>query len=229
MKVADIKYCLILTIGLFWIFPSGCNSDDGPATEVVTQYDIVCLRTQDKTGTTFTLTKPAGGNLITYKANQLLDTTKVHVGDRCLLAYQISNGIEPYKNGQIKALGYSTINNDKLRKGSAEEITNLQHDGIYLMSAWQSEDFLNLRMMLPYTTETRLLTIVADESTLDNEYPDCYLVHQLQEPVNTFDRECYLSVDMSSLRKLESCRGFNLILKNTNLKRDLYHFDLLKY
>lgn len=216
-----------IIIGLLWMLPTGCSGDNGPATESVTLYDIVCLRSQDKSGTTYTLTKPAGVSLITYTSRQLLDTTRVHVGDRCLLAYRMNDGKEPYTTGPIEARGYSPIYNETLHRAPLVEIVNNRGDGVYLMSLWQSEDFLNLRLRLPYTAGKRVLTIIVDESTLDKEYPDCYLVHDVEDGVNTFDREYYLSVDMGSLRKYPTCRGFNLILKNTNLDRDNYAFDFL--
>lgn len=223
------KYTIaLLTVIVAWL-PTACSSDEGPATEEVTLYDIVCLRSQEKTGTTFTMTKPAGTRLITYHSSQLLDTTRVHVGDRCLLAYRTGSGAEAYKSGQITALGYSVITNDKLRKGASEDIAVWDTDAVYMMSVWQSEDFLNMRLKLPYTTAERNLMVVVDESTLGNEYPDCYLIHKLLEPVNTFDREYYLSVDMGALRKKTDCKGFNLVLKNLNLKKDNYHFELLDY
>ena len=204
------------------------DGSDGPLTEEITSYDIVCLSEFDsKTGSTFTMTKPYGNDLITYIAPQLLDTTLVHVGDRCLLAYRTNNQ-EPYKSGHITAVGYSLINNDNLRR-PGNNITAADSDPIYLMSAWMSQDFLNLRLKLPYTQVGRQLYVAVEERTISDEYPVCHLIHRLDEPVNTFDREGYLSVDMGALRTLPCCKGFILKVNNSNLTTDSFSFKLLNY
>ena len=105
-------------------------------------------------------------------------------------------------------------------------VENWDRDPVYMISAWMSQDYLNIRARLPYDTKERLLAVMVDESSLDNEYPDCYLIHRLEEPVNTFERNYYTSFDMSALRKLPACKGFNLILNNSNLQRDTYKFEL---
>ena len=208
---------------------SACGNDgNGPLTEEITSYDIVCLSAFDKQkGSTFTMTKPSGGPLITYTASQIVDTTRLHVGDRCMLAYRTSNQ-EPYKSGHITALGYSLINNDKLRRPGTST-TAADSDPIYLMSCWMSQDYLNLRLKLPYTQVKRQLYVAIMENSISNEYPECYLYHRLDEPVNTFDREGYLSVDMSPLRSLPGCKGFILKVNNSNLKLDSFKFNLLDY
>lgn len=217
----------LLTL-LAMILPSCSDSNDGPATEEITSYDIVCLSEFDsKKGSTFTMTKPSGNRLITYSSSQLIDTTIVHLGDRLILAYRTANQ-EPYKSGHITAVGYSPINNDRLRRpGSSTTVA--ESEPVYLMSGWMSQDFLNLRLKLPYTQVKRQLYVAVQENTISDEYPVCNLVHHLDEPVNTFDRETYLSVDMSALRTLPHCKGFILKVNNSNLKIDSFTFNLLDY
>lgn len=205
---------------------ASCSNDDGDPTSEVTLYDIVCLESVSKAGTTFTLTKPQGSSVITYKTPLVLDTTRIKVGERFMLAYRTSNQA-PYLSGNITPVGYSLITNDTLRAGYISKVDNWDRDPVYLLSSWMSQDYLNLRARLPYDTEPRLLAVMIDSLTLDNAYPDCYLVHRLKEPVNTFERSYYISIDMKGLRKLPSCQGFNLILNNSNLERDTYRFDLL--
>lgn len=208
--------------GMTYVSCSDNNSD--PTTDV-TVYDIVCLESVAKSGTHFTLTKPAGGDLITYTTPLVMDTTRVKVGDRLMLAYQ-TLGQPPYRSGAIKPVGYSMVTNDTVRWGYISKVEDWDRDPVYMLSAWMSQDFLNMRARLPYDTEPRLLAVMVDSLTLDNPYPDCYLTHRLANPVETFERAYYISVDMKGLRRLPGCQGFNLILNNSNMDIDRYTFQL---
>lgn len=207
---------------------SGCGDDDNVPTTSPTTYDIVCLSEVGDHGTVFTLTKPQSSRLISYSVNARLDTTKIKLGDRIMLAYQTTSQ-PPYKSGAITPVGYSLINNDSLYTGNITKIPHWDSDPVYIISAWMSEDYLNMRVRLPYISDSRVLGVMLDLPTVNSEYPDCYLVHQLVEPINTFDRSYYISVDMRVLQKLPNCHGFNLKVNNSNMDIDTYTFTLLKY
>lgn len=222
-----MKLTACMTIALMTAVTAltACDGNDGEPTTEVTSYDIVCLASVDKTGSSYTLTKPLGSELITYRSHEIMDTTRIKVGSRFMLAYRPADG-KPYVSGIIKPLGYSPVTNDTLRRGYISKIDGWDQDPVYLLSNWMSQDYLNLRARLPYDTRARALGVMVDSLTLNAEYPDCYLIHRLESPVNTFDRSYYMSFDMSWLRKLDNCRGFNLILNNSNLKTDRFRYEL---
>lgn len=199
--------------------------DEGEPTADATVYDIVCLSEVNNGGSYYTLSKPESDRLITYYSNERIDTSRIRLRSRFMLAYRVPGGT-PYVSGRIKPIGISLITNDTLRHGYIDKIEGWDRDPVYLLSSWMSQDYLNLRARLPYDTEPRTLAVMVDSLTLGREYPDCYLVHRLKEPVNTFERAYYISIDMSSLRELDNCRGFNLLLNNSNLTTDRYTFTL---
>lgn len=205
---------------------AGCRDTSGPDRVNPTLYDIVCLRSIDTDGSTFTLTMPEGNNVITYYASELVDTAIVPVGNRLMLAYRAAEASKPYTTGSITAIGYSLIYNDVLRGGTIDSFPEWERDPVYLLSAWMSEDFLNLRARLTFDTKPRRLFVMIDTLTVEEPYPTCYLVHQLSEPLENFDRAYYISVDMSALRKLAGCRGFRLLLHDSNLDLDSLTFEL---
>ena len=221
-----IIYLLLLLTAAGALSTTGCRQD-GPDSVEATLYDIVCLSEVSKNGTRFTLTKPGNDELITYSVNGVLDTTHVKVGERLLLAYRTHN-LAPYTSGTITPVGYSLITNDTLTAGYIDRVTDWNRDPVYLTSVWMSQHYLNLRARLPYDTKPRLLTVMVDSLTINDEYPDCYLIHRLEQPVNTFDRSYYMSFDVKSLCDRPSCRGFDLILNNSNLPRDEYRFNISK-
>ena len=204
-------------------------SDDGEPTTNATVYDILCLADVGQSGSIYTLTKPGSDQLITYHSAERLDTSRIKLHSRFMLAYRVPGGGKPYVSGRIQPIGLSLINNDTLRHGYISKIEGWDRDPVYLLSSWMSQDYLNLRARLPYDTEPRTLQVMVDSLTLTQEYPDCYLVHRLKEPINTFERAYYISIDMSALRELENCKGFNLLLNNSNLETDKYTFTLHDY
>lgn len=221
-----IIYLLLLVTSATAVITTGCRQD-GPDSVEATLYDIVCLSEVSKQCTRFTLTKPGNDDVITYSVNGALDTTHVKVGERLLLAYR-TNKQAPYTSGFITPIGYSLITNDTLTAGYISNVTDWNRDPVYLTSVWMSQHYLNIRARLPYDTQPRLLTVMVDSLTIGDDYPDCYLIHRLEEPINTFDRSYYMSFDVKALLDRPSCRGFNLILNNSNLPRDEYRFDISK-
>jgi len=215
---------LLLLAGIVTVITACGDNDDEPTTRA-TAYDIVCLAEVSENGSVYTLTKPLSDELITYRSREIIDTRRIKTGTRFMLAYLPPDGT-PYVSGVITPLGYSLINNDTLRYGYIAKIPEWNRDPVYMLSNWMSQDYLNIRARLPYDTRARTLSVMVDSLTLGEEYPDCYLVHRLETPVNTFERSYYLSFDMSALRKLERCRGFNLLLNNSNLTTDRYRFEL---
>lgn len=209
---------------------SSCRDDNGPASSEATLYDIVCLSAIDKSGSTFTLTKPDCDRVITYSAGAVIDTAKVAMGDRLMLAYTPDNGVA-YTSGRVTVKGYAQINNDRLRIGHIDSIPGWDRDAVYLLSAWMSENYLNLRARITFDTKPRSLFVMIDSATVDTERPVCYLIHRMAEPTVNFERAIYLSVDMSALGKLETCKGFELRLHDTNLNLESMTFDIkdLKY
>lgn len=206
---------------------SGC-SDEEPTAEI-TLYDIVKLESYGEAGCTFTMTKPLSAELITLSTPQHIDTSLVHVGNRLLIAYVPSNG-EAYTSTRVTLSGYSTILNYDLEDTCLfpERFPNWDADPVWLMSAWQSGNYLNVRVRLPYSEEPRQFALV--RNLLETCSPDCpnlYLVHNLDNAdFNTFDRAYYASFDISSLCEDAYIKGFNLILNNSNLKVDTIPFTL---
>ena len=162
---------------------AACRETGGPEEVNPTVYDIVCLRGMDDAGSTFTLTKPDGDRIITYTAPQHIDTTLVAIGERLMLAYTPATPGAAYTSGPVTATGYSTVFNDPLRAAVIDSFPEWRRDPVYLLSAWMSEDFLNLRARLTFDERQRRLFVMVDTTTTANPYPDCYLVLQIQEPL----------------------------------------------
>lgn len=200
---------------------SGCSDDsDGPTDEIVS-YDIACLKSQDsKLGGVYTLQLPLSSTSVTYYTKQLIDTTRIHVGDRLLIAYVPSG--KPYTSGNISLRGYAPITNSKLLFGSETDIENFDRDPVYLLSAWLSGPYLNVKARLPYDESPRRYGVAVDTVALKKNpgCPEIYLIHELGQATNpdaTFPRAYYASFDLSALLADQAVETITLHLNNSNL------------
>lgn len=205
-----------------------CAGDtDNPSSEAVC-YDIACLKSQDsKTGAVYTLQLPQAAAPVNYYTKQLIDTSRIHVGDRLLIAYVPAG--KPYESGNISLRGYATITNAKLLRGSAKDIAGYDSDPVYLLSAWLSGPYLNVKARLPYDESPRHYAVAVDTVAMESNpsHPDLYLIHTLNEatdPGATFPRAYYASFDLTSLLSDPAVEGFTLHLNNSNLPTNALHF-----
>lgn len=224
----NIKFAILSILTVCVLCLSACRDTDGPEVTNPLVYDIVCLRSMDKSGSTFTLSKPNSPEIITYHAKEMVDTSRVPLGNRLMLAYNMADGALPYTSGPITAYGYSTVTNDVLRAGVIDSFPDWTRDPVNLTSAWLSENFLNIRAALTYDEQPRSYFVMIDTTTTDLPHPACYLIHRLQKPVVNFERNTYMSVDMNALRKkIPSCQGFELRYNDTknNYKTIIFNFN----
>lgn len=206
---------------------AGCSSDGDPSDSAVS-YDIVRLEAQKaETGGVYTFQKPESSETVTYTTAQLIDTTRVHVGDRLLIAYVAESGT-PYVSGAIRLRGYAPITNSALRKVDAAGIADWDKDPVWLASAWMMGNYLNVRARLPYDATPRRYCVAIDTiNPGPASRPDVYLVHARGDdaPEATFDRMYYASFDMTELLDNEQVEGFTLHVANTNLPLDKLNFS----
>ncbi len=220
-----LSLILLATLALL----TGCSTDSGEPTDEIVSYDIVCLKSQDsKAGGVYTLQLPLASSPVTYYAKQLIDTTRIHVGDRLLIAY-IAAG-KPYESGNITLRGYSPITNSKLLLGSATDIEGYDRDPVYLLSAWLSGPYLNVKARLPYDESPRRYGVAVDTVALKARpaCPELYLIHSLDEatdPGATFPRAYYASFDLTALLSDPRVETVTLHLNNSNLPDDIIVFE----
>lgn len=221
--IAGILFTMAVALSAT-VATTSCGSDDGYS-DTVTVYDIVRLEEQTELEATFTMQKPLAVETVTYRSFPVIDTAAVHVGDRLLLAYVPTGGV-PYVSGAVTVRGYSPINNDTVAAGYISKYPEWNRDGVYLMSAWLSGDYLNIHCRLTYDTEPRLFKLMADSLSIDSQVAECYLMHALKEPADNFKRSYYASFDVGRLRR-RGHTALRLHLNNTNLPVDTYTFEFL--
>lgn len=203
---------------------AGCSDED--PTEEIILYDIVKLEQQTSDGSVFTLQKPLAQTTVTLTTSHpVIDTDIVAIGDRLLLAY-IPASSEAYTSSAITAKGYSKITNATLAAENISDLKDFDTEPVYLLSVWRSGDYLNFHIRLPYDTNPRVFSLVADTGSPDPSSPDLYLIHGREEITPTFDRAYYASFDISTLTTDPGVTSFTLHLNNSNLPDGTFFFDL---
>ncbi len=219
--MGELRYCLIWLLGLS-VLPS-CSDDLSSSYDPNTLYDIVSLVSNDDNTAIFQFCKNGDSPTITLTAdNVTLDSYQI--GERMLLAYIPQSGTA-YKDDRISIMGITSIFNDRLRETRISSVPDWDRDHISLYSLWRTGNYINMHCKLTYTSTASTFSMVLDEDTSGDEYPDLYMIFRMQNEEENFERNFYASIDISSIWDKPSCKGVTIHLNNSNLDRDTFTFD----
>lgn len=131
-----------------------------------------------------------------------LETEK---GERVFIRYTITEQLGEH---EFRARIDNAINviSDVVRSAPLEKIGAFSSTPVNVTSLWRSGDYLNLNSWVPYTGERFRLLLVADESTLDNEETDVWLIYDRMGKEATFERKAYASFNIRNLWLRATCR-----------------------
>ncbi len=198
---------------------SGCDEGKNDNDSVVaTLYDVVELQEQTRGETSFLLYRPDGDEAFTLKTGREVfrESDEISPGDCVFMAYTPESG-DAYRSGNIKVKAWGRVNNGALMKGSPESLAGWDADPVWLMSLWRAGGKVVVRAMLTYDSEPRVFALVVDETTVMEEYPDAYLVHQRRSDRPNFKRQYYSAFDVSALWSYASCKGLRIHVNNSNV------------
>lgn len=215
----------LLLITLFSLSTTSCMNDDNDHNpNVNTLYDIVTFTLNSESGQQFQYQVNDDSDVIILTSSQTkIDTTICPVGSRLLLAYEPVSGV-PQQSGNIIVYGYSTIFNDEISAGYIKDFPDWDNDGIYLYSLWRTGTYLNLHGLAPFSN-SQTLALMVDSATIENEYPEVYVIYDTEQGRESYERALYASFDIAPLWNKSTCKGFNVHIKNTNLEKYEYKFE----
>lgn len=126
-------------------------------------------------------------------------------GERVFIRYTITEQLGEH---EFRARIDDAINviSDVVRSASLEKIGTFSSTPVNVTSLWRSGDYMNLNAWVPYTGERFRLLLVADESTLDNEETDVWLIYDRMGKEATFERKAYASFNIRNLWQRATCR-----------------------
>lgn len=213
---------LILSTLLLTIATS-CSSDV-PEVNDTGYIDIVSFVNTTNNSTTFQFQQKDDSPVITYEAQDItIDTAYMPRGTRLILAYAPISG-EAYKSGYIHVLGMQSILNDNVK---IQEIdNNWDEHGIYLYDLWRAGSLINVSCSVIFSEFPARFELVADETTIDNEYPQLYLVHEYTATADESQKAFFASFDMSNVWNKPSCKG--VVININDIENNNNRFTLTK-
>ncbi len=215
----------ILTLLTIFLL-SSCMSDDGYDGPVdMTYWDIATFNGNIDGRAQFTVRQVNDSPEATLVARTALDTGSENLAGKRMLIRYVPESKKPYTSGTITLQSASTVNQSPTLIKSMNEYTDWARDRVYLYSVWRTGSYLNFNVSLTYDKEPRIFCIVADETTLENDYPDLYLVHIMANVTDYHDRRYYASFDISKIWERDNVNGVRLHVANSNLDKDIFTFD----
>lgn len=198
-----------------------CRDTDGPASHHAVLTDIVTVAATDDPAT-FSFNPYDDSPLVVLTAPGVSLEQTVR-GRRVLMRYMPESG-EAYTSGPVKIKSLQAINTGGVQAASLDTL-RWDVSPVYLKSMWRSGNYLNLHLKLEWSADPRLFHLAVDVNTLNSERPQLYLVHNLLGAPASYQQEVYSSYDISGVWNLATCRGVDIHINDSNLKKDIYSFN----
>ncbi|MCM1452625.1 MAG: hypothetical protein NC102_10210 [Clostridium sp.] len=210
MKSTKLFFTMLAAIVA--VLCTSCNSDDnesggGSVIPANTQYDFATLASTTKNGSVFTLTKANDTQTITYTSSvSLSDNKSVKTGDRLVIAYTTTNGMQPYQSGPINLLGYILMNNTDYGVGEFNGVFGSEPVRMDVIT--RTANYINMQLQLYArdNTSSRTLKLVAEPEQLNAAYPELCLIYETKSPGDN-QYLGYASFDISDIWTRPTCKG----------------------
>lgn len=194
---------------------TACNSDDGG--QLITTYtQFATLVADDESGSTFEVNNSADGPVRVLTSTNRVDTKKVAVGQRLMIAYQLEGTTSEDGSGPIRLLAYMQVINGKLEVMSATEAENFKTNSLQDPVMQVTGNYLNVQVMGRLRTDPEKFALIADESTMDDKYPTVYLVFLSDDASTGAWKTIYGSFDISSIWNNQKYNGMIVKMDNEN-------------
>lgn len=206
------KIMMAMSAFLMLFAMTSCNDNSGNDTPDV-YTDFMTLLSQNDNGCTLTMQRDMNSVPITYTSTQKFGD-KVKVGDRVVVAYTMDGDRAPYTSGAIRMLAYQLAVNGNVEWGTASDNQNWMSNKIQPTAIWMTGNYLNFNILGCYVSEAKRFAVIADESTMDQEMPTCYLVFISDNEGMGSWKNFYASIDMSEIWNNMDYDGFVLKFAN---------------
>ncbi len=217
----SILYLLLLQ-SLF-IAASSCKGEDEPSSNIPQEavYDFVTLKESSPEGSTFTMRKSGDSPLITYFSD--IDFSRIQTiedGDRLILCYDRAGG-EIYTSGNIIVYGYVQLSStsQEMLTAAAADYDGWKCQPMKVNALWRTGQFINLdtEISVYHARRPETMVIVADNATLDSEYPRLHIYYENAEDNDGENPyRVYGSFDISDVWQKPTCRGVTVTYQTTD-------------
>ncbi len=212
MKIIS-KFLLCALLAPLAVFTS-CNSDDDPKPQLESFMAFVTLTQNNDNGCIFITQEKDDSEVVTYTCSQKLDEKSFKVGERYLINFSNESG-KRFQSGPIVFHGYLPIASSKSQAKPHTLINEYTSDPVNVSMVERAGTYINVEATAPVAYQLREFAIYVDETTVNNEYPEAYIVLKTDN-VGASDKIFYGSFDLSPVWMLSTCKGVNLHYNTTN-------------
>lgn len=216
-----LRILYLSLIAALAILLNACADNNDPGPQQPPLIDIVEIAGIQPTETTFTLFHN-GDDQVTLSAAATLDN-RFSVGDAIIINYTPLSG-QPYTSGPIRLHWVAKIPNISL--AYTDNVDWYDDLPLHLLSVWRAGGRLNIRCMLPAQADDLTFDVLVDNASLSTHTPQLYLATTYQATPGQFDRECYVSCDISSLLANPDYTAIDIHVANDNLQQNLFTIPL---
>lgn len=190
------------------LLSTSCNSDDNGGGGIPDNLcaDFVTFVSTNDNGSVFTFQKSGDSGLITLTAPVKVDVNQVKPDSRVIIQYIPSGGQQPYESGPIDLYGITRIINGGVDKEPLSTITTWGYNTLNMMTIGRSGKYLDVWAEAAFGGNPKRFVLAADEATLEDEYPQLYLVFVADDEFARI-RPLYASFDLSSVWDLSTSKG----------------------
>lgn len=206
---------MTLFVGIFATSCNNSNNDDPLPPKLF--YDIATLEFSNEEGSTFTLRQENDSPIITLTfPGQTVNTEQVPLGTRVLIAYYPESGLA-YTSGQAKLYAIGYVYNSEIEEGNAESTKQWQTMAQNMLGMWRTGNWINIQTQCTYVNNTPMTyDLVVDETTLDEEYPQAYIIYIPTDAANALTRDFYATFDISSVWNRPNVKGLRIRVVENN-------------
>lgn len=205
----NFKFISLAVAALISIAFVSCNSkeDDGP-----TLYDFMLFSTLESisdNGCSFEVQKNSETAPVILTSSVQLDKSTYKAGNRYVIRYSCEAN-EPFVAGPISLSAVLGCFSDTTVFSNVQEISDLSDDIIDVMGAELVGKWLNMTAVAPLIAGPKTFGAYVNEETLENEYPDVYVVF-VSDNNSSYNRyQFFGSFDISNLIDINTVRGITL-------------------
>lgn len=206
------------------LMTTSCNSDDvTPGTQIF--LDIVTVKTKDATGAVFTCRQGADTPLATYTTSQTITGNFIKEGDRILISYTAEQG--RYVTGNITVLAATTTAGAGAPVPEEDflQITNLKGATVNMGNIWRTGTYLNAVFLAHSASDFKTCRMVADNTTLNDEYPVIRLIFEPETGTNESEYAFYMSYSISDIVNRPGVKGVRVYYNDPSQKQDFVEID----
>lgn len=187
---------------------SSCNTNDDPTPQPIIYTDIVTVEEIDDGKAVFTFREKGDSPLITLTSTQTMNKELFKEKTRIAISYTPSSGQHYIDDAVTLRAAVNVIGEGKSVDVSTKDDTRdwlTSQINMYTIS--RSGEYIDIVFVAYTSPDASVCRLVADEGTLDNEYPVLHLLFEPSNGANQDNYAIYMSYSLADIFSRPMCKG----------------------